>query len=133
PALGVGWQGSSEESAYGPQLAAAHREFPDASPLSFPSPRHPWGVQNGYVQALADLGIVGFLLFVGLLACGLVIAGRAAVRAPPETAGPALLAGIWLLAAVGIWSAVGLVAGIPLDAVTWLALGLAVAAAAGTM
>ena len=74
-----------------------------ASPLSLPSAKHPWGVQNGWVQALADLGIVGFLLFVGLFASGLVAAGRRALRGPPELAGPALVAGVWLLCAMGIW------------------------------
>jgi hypothetical protein len=34
---------------------------------------------------------------------------------------------------MGIWSAVGLVAGIPLDALMWLGLGLAATVAAGTM
>jgi len=133
PAVGVGWQGSAEPSGYGPHLVAAHREFPNASPLSFPSAAHPWGVQNGWVQALADLGIVGFLLFVGLFASGLVATARRALRGPPELAGPAVVAGVWLLCAMGIWSAVGLVAGIPLDALTWLGLGLAATAAAGTL
>jgi O-antigen ligase len=132
PAIGVGWQGSGEESGYRPHLAAAHREFPHASELSFPSPVHPWGVQNGYVQALADLGVVGFLLFLGVFASGLAVAGRRAVGSAVEQAAPALVAGVWLLAAMGIWSAVGLVAGIPLDALTWLGLGLAAVAAAGT-
>ncbi len=131
PAIGVGWQGSSEYSAYGPQLAAAHREFPSSSPLSFPSPERPYGVQNAFVQALADMGVVGFALLLAFFAAGLFLAGRAAFRGPPETAGPALLAGLWLLTAMGIWTALGLVAGIPLDGLTWLALGLTVAAAAG--
>jgi hypothetical protein len=33
--------------------------------------------------------------------------------------------------AMGVWTALGLVAGLPLDGLTWLALGLAVAAASG--
>jgi hypothetical protein len=32
---------------------------------------------------------------------------------------------LWLLVAVGLWGAQGLVTGIPLAALTWLALGLA--------
>jgi O-antigen ligase/polysaccharide polymerase Wzy-like membrane protein len=132
PVVGIGWQGSSEESGYGPYLAAAHKRFPHASPLSFPSPRHPWGVQNGYVQALADLGVVGFLLFVGLFAAGVAVAGRRALR----TVGGsplAMVALIWLLVAMGIWTAVGLVAGIPLDALTWLGVGLAATTATGAL
>jgi O-antigen ligase len=126
PVLGAGWQASGKEpSVYLRYLPAAHREFPDAAPLSFPSRERQYGVQNGYVQALADLGAVGFVLLVGTFLTGLAIALRAALRGPPE----GLLAVFWLLAAMGIWSAVGLVAGIPLDGLTWLALGLAATAA----
>jgi O-antigen ligase len=124
PVLGAGWQASGKEpSVYGPQLAAAHREFPDAAPLSFPSPSRPYGVQNAYVQALADLGVVGLVLFLATFGTALVLA----LRGPPALG---LLAALWLVLAMGIWSAVGLVAGIPLDGLTWLGVGLAGAAAA---
>jgi O-antigen ligase len=131
PAVGVGWDGSTEEWAYRPYLADAHRKFPDAPELAFPSPAHPWGVQNAYVQALSDLGIVGALLFFGLLATGLVVAGRRALRAPPGQAAVGLLAVCWLLVTMGCLSATGFIAGIPTDALLWLSLGLVVAAAAG--
>jgi O-antigen ligase len=131
PAVGVGWDGSTEQWAYGPQLAAAHREFPDAPALAFPSPDHAWGVQNAYVQALSDLGIVGTIFFLGFLAVCLVVAGRRALRAPPAQAVVALLSVCWLLVAMGVLSATGFVAGIPTDALTWLAAGLVATAAAG--
>jgi O-antigen ligase len=132
PGAGAGWQASEKEpTTYQPYLADAHREFPDAPAIAFPSPAHPWGIQNAYVQALADLGVIGLILFLGVFATGLWTAGRAALRAPPETAALATVAGTWLLLALGVWSALGLVAGIPLDGLTWLALGLAVANAAG--
>ena len=132
PAVGAGWQASVKEPAtYDRYLADAHREFPAAPELAFPSPAHPWGIQNAYVQALADLGVIGLLLFLWLFVSGLWVAARPALRAPPETATTALTAGLWLLVAMGVWTALGLVAGIPLDGLTWLALGLAVAAAAG--
>jgi O-antigen ligase len=131
PAIGVGWDGSSERWAYEPYLADAHRKFPDAPPLAFPSPAHSWGVQNAYVQALSDLGIVGTLLFLGLLGTCLVVAGRRALRAPPAHALVALLSVCWLLVATGVLSASGFVAGIPTDALTWLAVGLVAVAAAG--
>ena len=82
PAVGVGWDGSSEQWAYGPYLADAHREFPTAPDLSFPSPAHAWGVQNAYVQALSDLGIVGTIVFLGLLATCLIVAARHGLRGP---------------------------------------------------
>jgi len=132
PIGGAGWQASSELATYGPYLPAARREFPSAPAQAFPSPAHPWGVQNAYVQALSDLGAVGLLTLLGLLASGLVVAGRAALRAPPDRAVPALGALVALLVAMGILSALGLVAGIPLDALLWLSLGLAVHAAGRT-
>jgi hypothetical protein len=131
PAVGVGWDGSSEAWAYRPYLADAHREFPSAPQLSFPSPAHPWGVQNAYVQALADLGVVGTLLFLGLLATSLLVSGPKALRGPPERALVALLSTCWLLVAMGVLSATGFVAGIPTDGVTWLAIGLTAVAAVG--
>ena len=39
---------------------------------------------------------------------------------------------LWLLVAGGAWNGLGLVAGIPLDALTWLGVGLVGAAAAWT-
>src|SRR5262249_19433886 len=113
-------------------LAQAHRRFPHAAALSFPSAQHPWGVQNGYVQSLADLGIVGFLLFVGLFVSGLVVAGKQALRAAAENAGPALVSIVWILGAMGFGGAVGLSAGTPRDALRWRGLGRAAAAAGGT-
>ena len=130
PIAGAGWQASSkEEQVYGDYLADARREFPDTPALAFPSPERPYGVQNAYIQALADLGVIGLALLVATFAAGLFVAGRAALRAPPGVALPGAIAAAWLLLAMGTWSAVGLVAGIPLDALTWLALGLAAAAA----
>ncbi len=131
PAAGVGWDGSSEQWAYGPYLADAHREFPSAPELSFPSPAHPWGVQNAYVQALADLGIAGTVLFLGFLASGLFAVGRRALRGPPDRALVSLLSVCWLLVAMGVLSATGFVAGIPADALIWLAVGLGATAAVG--
>ncbi len=129
PVAGVGWQGSKEAPAFGPYLDDARREFPDAPAIAFPSSEHPWGVQNAYVQALADLGAIGLALFLGLLGSGLFVAGRIAVRGPPASTLPAVLAGLWLLTAMGVWAALGLVAGLPVDGLTWLALGLAVLSA----
>lgn len=130
PVIGVGWQGSEELSNYQPYLADAHRRFPNAPEVSFPSPQHAWGVQNAYLQVLTDLGVVGFSLLIALFATGFALAGRAALRAPPATARLGLVGLLWLLIAAGVWNGLGLVAGIPLDAVTWLAFGLAATSAA---
>jgi hypothetical protein len=122
PALGVGWQGSSEPAAFEPYLPDARRRFPDAAPLAFPSDERRWGVQSLYVQALADLGVVGLALVVLLFTAGIGVAARRALRGPPG--GPAL-ALLWLPVLAGVWAGQGLVAGVPIAALGALALGLA--------
>jgi len=128
PVVGVGWQGSEEYDNYAPYLADAHRRFPGENPRAFPSPQHAWGVQNAYLQTLTDMGLVGFALLVTLLLAGLVLGLRAALRGPPEIAFLALVGVLWILVAAGVWNGLGLVAGIPLDALTWLSFGLVAAA-----
>jgi O-antigen ligase/polysaccharide polymerase Wzy-like membrane protein len=119
PVIGVGWEGSSEPANFVPYLPAAHRRFPDESPLAFPSaaPDRRYGVQNSWVQALADLGVIGFVLWVAVFAAAAWTAMRAlgTVAALYGLLATALLA--WL------WTAQGFVAGIPLDALTFLAFG----------
>jgi hypothetical protein len=105
------------------ELPAAHKKFPDVAPLAFPTREHEWGIQNAYIQAAADLGLVGLVLWLAPFALALVLALRA--NAPPGA-----VAAFTILAAMGIWGGQGLVAGIPLDAVTWLGFGLAATAAA---
>lgn len=127
-AIGAGWNASEDPATFERYLPAAHRRFPDAAPLSFPSRQHTWGVQNAYVQALADLGVVGFALLLALLAAGGWVALRSALRRPAPALPVALLAVGWTLVAMGVWSALGLLAGAPADATLWLGLGLAAAA-----
>jgi hypothetical protein len=125
PLLGVGWEGSTEPANFDPYLPAAHRRFPDVAPTAFPSaaPDRRYGVQNAWVEALADLGVIGLALWAGVFAVGAWCAGRAALALGRGSA-------LYGLALVGLlvwlWSAQGYVAGIPLDALTWLGLGLGV-------
>ena len=132
PVVGVGWQGSEEQENYGPYLAAAHRRYPHDPPIAFPSPEHSWGVQNAYLQTLTDLGLVGFTVLVTLFSVAVVLGIRAALRAPPGTVVVSAAGLLWLLVAAGVWNGLGLVAGIPLDALTWLGVGLIGAATAWT-
>jgi O-Antigen ligase len=132
PVAGVGWQGSEELENYGPYLADAHRRYPNEPAVAFPSPQHAWGVQNGYLQTLTDLGVIGFALLVALLVGAVVLGARAALRAPPGRVVPVCAGLLWLLVAAGVWNGLGLVAGIPLDALTWMGVGLIGAAAAWT-
>ena len=120
PLTGVGWQASSLDFAYTPYLEAAHRRFPTEPAEAFPSPEHRWGVQNAYVQTLADLGAIGFLALLAAFGSALVTGVRRSRATPMALVGVA-----WLLVASGIWLGLGLIAGIPLAALTWLGFGLA--------
>ncbi len=119
PVTGVGWEGSSEPASFGPYLPAAHRRFPKEAPLAFPSaaPDRRYGVQNSWLQALADLGVIGLALWAAVFAA----AAWVAVRALDSFTGLYGLLSVALL--VWLWTAQGFVAGIPLDAFTFLALG----------
>jgi O-antigen ligase len=123
PTIGVGWEGSSEPATFGPYLPAAHRRFPKEAPLAFPSaaPNRRYGVQNSWLQALADLGVVGLALWAAIFAAAAWVAYR----------GLGSAAGLYGLLAtallVWLWTAQGFVAGIPLDAFTFLAMGIGAA------
>jgi O-antigen ligase len=117
PAFGVGWEGSAEPANFMPYIPAAKKRFPNESPLAFPAPppqRH-YGVQNSWVQALADLGVIGLLAWAAVF----LTAAWRAFRV--QALYPLLL----ICVLVWLWSAQGYVAGIPLDALTFLGFGLA--------
>lgn len=126
PVAGAGFEASNDYATYGRELPAAHRRFPAVAPSSFPSRTRSYGVQDLYVQTLSDLGVIGLVLLAALFGAGLWCALTAALRAPAAAAFPALLGGFWLVLSLGLWSAQGIIAGIPLDALTWLAFGAAV-------
>jgi hypothetical protein len=120
PLDGVGFAGSQDPFAYRPYVADARRHFVQP-PEAFPSPEHPWGVQNAYVQAAADAGILGPLaLLAALLAPPLLALRRGAGDLRLLGAGVGLLV-------LGTWNGYGLVPGLPVDALTWLGAGAAVA------
>ncbi|HVC88720.1 MAG TPA: hypothetical protein VNC40_15015 [Gaiellaceae bacterium] len=118
PLLGVGWEGSTDPYAFEPYLAAAHKRFNQPA-AAFPSSTHRWGVQNAYVQSLADMGVLGLIAFLAALLLPALAAARRGV-------GDARIAGVALpLLMVGVWNGYGLVAGIPIAALTWLSVGAA--------
>jgi O-antigen ligase len=131
PIVGVGWQRSSRADVFEPYLGDAHKRFPDVVELAFPAKGREWGVQNLYIQMLADAGVIGFGLLLAVGGIGLLLAWRAATRAPsPWSAGAGLLTVCALLTLAGEWASLGIVAGIPLQAASCLLLGLAAAGAA---
>jgi O-antigen ligase len=119
PILGLGFERSNWD--YAPYLPAARRKYPHQPPQAFPAPSHRWGIQNYYVELLADTGVVGFVLGVATFLTGIVVALKQA-RKPSFLA---LSAAGFILVAAGAWNAVGIIAGIPMDAVTWIGFGLA--------
>jgi hypothetical protein len=121
PILGVGLERSTTD--YGPYLADAKRKYPQ-SRYAYPSPTNLLGVQNLWVQLLADVGLVGFALAVATFVLGLVTA----LRVPRRLIFYGLVAAGWILVAAGTWNSTGIIAGLPLDAVTWLGFGLAAVA-----
>lgn len=131
PVLGVGWQRSSRPDAFEPYVDDARRRFPDVVDLAFPAEGREWGVQNLYIQMLADAGVIGLVLLLVVGASALTLAWRAAARAPtPWAVGSGLVVVCALLTLAGEWASLGLVAGIPLQAATCLLFGLAAAGAA---
>jgi len=131
PIVGVGWQRSARPEVFEPYVPDARERFPDVVDLAFPAEGREWGVQNLYIQMLADSGIIGLLLLLAVGAAGLVLAWRTATYAPsPWAAGAGLAVLCALLTLAGEWASLGIVAGIPLQAATCLLLGLAAAGAA---
>jgi hypothetical protein len=131
PVTGVGWQRSAQADVFEPYLEDAHKRFPDVVEHAFPAPGREWGVQNLYIQMLADAGIVGLLLLLAVGGGGLVLAWRTVTYASnPWATGAGLAVLCALLTLAGEWASLGIVAGIPLQAATCLLLGLAAAGAA---
>jgi O-antigen ligase len=134
PIVGVGWQRSSRPEVFEPYVADARERFPDVVDLAFPARGREWGVQNLYIQMLADAGVIGLALLLLVGVAGLVLAWRAATRAPtPWAAGAGLVGVCALLTLAAEWASLGIVAGIPLQAATCLLLGLAAAGAAAAV
>jgi O-antigen ligase len=131
PLLGVGWQRSSRPEEFMPYVDDARERFPTVVEEAFPAPGREWGVQNAYIQSLADLGVPGLVLLLGLFGSGIALSARATARAPARWAATTGLGSLGaIVTLMGIWASVGLVSGIPLQASTSLALGLAATGAA---
>jgi O-antigen ligase len=131
PIIGVGWQRSSSPEEFEPYVDDARRRFPDVVDLAFPAPGREWGVQNLYVQLLADAGVVGLLLLVAIGIGAVVLAWRTVAHGPaPWATGAGIATVCALLILAGEWASLGIVAGIPILAATSLLIGLATAGAA---
>ena len=79
PLLGVGFERSATAtSPISPRRSGSSRT---SRRRPIPSPQNQWGVQNFWVQLLADTGVVGFALAVATFATGLVDRAPASRRA----------------------------------------------------
>ena len=131
PIVGVGWQRSSRPEVFERYLDDAREKFPDVVDEAFPAPGREWGVQNLYIQMLADAGVIGLLLLLAVGAGGIVLAWRATTHASwPWATGAGLGAVSALLLLAGEWASLGIVPGLPIAAATSLVLGIAAAGAA---
>jgi hypothetical protein len=130
PFMGAGWQESKEPAAFEPHLAAAHRRFPSEPPAAFPAPAHEWGVQNGVIQTLADLGVIGLVLLLAAVGAAFRLALLVRLRRPTRDTDAALVALAWLWVSFAVFTGTGLLAGAAVDTLLWLAVGLAAAVAA---
>jgi O-antigen ligase len=119
PVAGVGFEASNDASRYLRYVPAAKRRYPNEPALAFPTATRVYGVQNFYIQHLADLGVVGLVLLALIFAATLGVG----LRALGSTG--AMIGVLWTLVVAGLWIAQGIVAGLPLDALTWIAFGLA--------
>ena len=101
---------------------AAHRHFPNESPLAFPSPRRTGATacRTRGCRRSPTSASIGLVLWVAVFASAAWLA-----RARRRAAAGALRADAWTALLAWLWTAQGYVAGIPLDALTWLTFGLA--------
>ena len=129
PLVGVGWQASELPVNFERYVADVRRRFPEVSDEAIPSAEHPWGVQNAYVQAAADMGIAGLLVTVWLALAAVARAGRATFSPSTRSSQLALSVTVAMLVCAFEWAALGLVAGAPATAFLWLALGASIAVA----
>ncbi len=127
PIVGAGWQESHQPHSFEPVLPAAHRRFHSQPAYAFPSRDHEWGVQNGVVQTLADLGVVGLLLLAATFAAAFRLLVRVLRRGPPDDARESLAVVGWLIVGIAVFTGTGLLPGLAVDAQLWLGLGLAAA------
>ena len=127
PLFGAGWQESHEPHSFEPALPSARRRFRSQPAYAFPSRAHKWGVQNGVIQTLADLGVVGLVLLAGTFVASFRLLIRIARRGRPSLAREALLTAGWLLVALATFTGTGLLPGTGVDAQLWIGLGLTAA------
>ncbi|HZP72746.1 MAG TPA: hypothetical protein VFA97_05125 [Gaiellaceae bacterium] len=123
PLLGTGWYPLLPPHEFARYLPAAKRRFSDQPTRYFPSSAKPLIPQQTFDQVPAELGLVGSVVFLVLLAG----VARAAVRAARGSP----LAVAWFVSILGAIAGEALFGGTPLTAEFWLVIGLALALGRG--
>jgi hypothetical protein len=124
PLLGTGWYGELPPKEFAVYLPDARRRFKDQPSNYFPPSDSPFIPQQTWDQILYELGVVGGLAMLLLLATLVRACRRAASRARDTLSS---LAGVWLAASIGALAGEGLFGGALLAATFWLVAGVAVA------
>jgi hypothetical protein len=129
PVVGTGWWGNLPPEEFARYVPDARGRFPDNPPWYFPSTDGEFVPQEAWDQVPAQLGVVGAVLLLALVA-GVVRSNARTARAWPRGAGdewapyvPALVTA----AAVGVLSGESLYGGTPTAGLFWLTIGLAAA------
>jgi O-antigen ligase len=129
PVFGTGWEGELPPRDYAQYLADARERFSDQPPHYFPPETGTLIPQQTWDQVLFELGLVGAVLFVVLVALAIraaVVAGRR--PRPGEPWGEQAYVPLgWLAVIAGAIAGAALFGGSPLAALFWLALGVAAA------
>lgn len=115
PVLGVGWYPDLPPKEFVRFLPEARRRFSDQPPSYFPPPDRAMSPQQTFDEVAAELGVIGSVTFLVLLAGAVRVARRAALSAA------------WLAAGIGAIAGEALYGGTPLTATFWLVVGVSLA------
>jgi len=131
PVLGTGWYPQLPPKEYVRFLPETKRRFPDQPANYFPQPDGTFIPQMTYDQVLYELGLVGAVLFLAVLAMA-IRASVAAGRAPPDPRAPldAYIAPAWTASLLGVLAGAALYGGDAITVILWVTLGAAAALAA---
>ena len=132
PLLGTGWHGELPPDEFARFLPAARERFSDQPPHYFPAADGTFVPQQTYDQVLFQLGLLGAVLLLALLALAVRKAVAAGVHLPRGPTGhQAYLPVAWIAGVMGALAGAALFGGTPIAGMFWLTLG--VCAAAGSL